>query len=349
MVGPTSQALLQWVGYATITFVIAFACTPILTAFLYRYKLGKRIRNTGITPVFSRLHQSKEGTPTMGGIIVWLSVIMVVVVLGFVPDYSILSRSQTYLPLGFLLMAALVGLADDLMNIFGVGPHSGGMRMRNRLFLYTAIAGVGALWFTAKLDWSLLYVPWMGFVDIGWWFIPFFILVIVATGFSVNEIDGLDGLAGGTLLVSFAALSLVAFLEGKYELAALIASIIGALLAFLWFNIHPARFFMGDTGAMSLGVTLGVVAILTHTELYLPIIGLLFVAESLSVIIQIFFRKAFKRKVFRSAPLHHHFEALGWSEPKIVMRFWVIAAVTASTGLLLIFADPMFPLQVGRI
>ena len=343
MVGPTSQALLQWVGYATITFVVAFACTPLLTSILYRYKLGKRIRNTGITPVFSRLHQSKEGTPTMGGIIVWSSVLLVVV-LGLLTAYPILSRSQTYLPLGFLLMAALVGLADDLMNIFGIGPNSGGMRMRQRIFLYTAIAAVGALWFTFKLEWSLLYVPWYGFVDIGWWFVPLFIVVIVATGFSVNEIDGLDGLAGGTLLVSYAAISVVAFLEGKYDLAAFIASIIGALLAFLWFNIHPARFFMGDTGAMSLGVTLGVVAILTHTELYLPIIGLLFVLESLSVMVQIFFRKVFKRKLFRSSPLHHHFEAIGWSEPKIVMRFWVIAAVTASVGLLLVFADPMFPL-----
>ncbi len=346
MVGPTSQALLQWVGYATITFVVAFACTPLLTAILYRYKLGKRIRNTGITPVFSRLHQSKEGTPTMGGIIVWGSVLLVVVTLGFLSSHSILSRAQTYLPLGFLVMAAVVGLADDLMNIFGIGPNSGGMRMRQRLALYTAIASVGAVWFTLKLDWSLLYIPWYGFVNIGWWFIPLFIVVIVATGFSVNEIDGLDGLAGGTLLVSFAAISVVAFLEGKYDLAAFIASIIGALLAFLWFNIHPARFFMGDTGAMSLGVTLGVVAILTHTELYLPIIGLLFVLESLSVIVQIFFRKVFERKLFRSSPLHHHFEAIGWSEPKIVMRFWVIAAVTASVGLLLIFADPMFPLLV---
>ena len=288
----------------------------------------------------------------MGGILVWATTILVVglsVLLGnrfftsSVGDWNVFSRSQTFLPLGFLLMAALVGLVDDLMNIYGKGPNSGGLRMRHRLFLYFCIAFLGAAWFYAKLEWTTVYVPYYGFLNFGAWIIPFFILVIVATGFSVNEIDGLDGLAGGTLLTSFLAYTVIAFLEGKYELAALIGILCGALLAFLWFNIYPARFFMGDTGAMSLGVTLGVVAMLTNTPLLLPVIGFLFVLESLSVILQILWRKLFKRKLFLSAPIHHHFEAMGWGEPKIVMRFWVIGVAVAVIGVILVVTDPNFP------
>lgn len=346
------QALSRLLILSAASFALAVAWTPILTSFLYRYKLGKRIRNTGSTPVFTALHQQKAGTPTMGGLLVWVTTVAIVLGTVVVSDHfagatvgswNILSRSQTYLPLGFLMIAALVGLADDLMNVFGVGPNSGGLRMRHRIVLYTAIAVVGALWFYAKLSWTTLYIPFHGFVDMGWWMIPFFILVIVATGFSVNEIDGLDGLAGGTLLISFTALAVIAFLEGKYELSALIGVLCGALLAFLWFNIYPARFFMGDTGAMSLGITLGVVAMLTNTALLLPIIGFLFVMESLSVCIQLFSRTVFKRKIFRSSPIHHHFEALGWGEPKIVMRFWVIGGVVAMVGIILVLVDPSFP------
>ncbi len=342
-----AEALIQWAANATVAFTIAMAITPLWTSVLYRYRLGKRIRNTGLTPIFSLLHKSKEGTPTMGGVVVWATTVLLFVLFSFSESTTIFSRAQTLLPVGFLMMAALVGLFDDWLNIVGVGPHSGGLRMRHRLIAYTLIAVVGAIWFWSKLGWSSLYVPFVGFVDIGLAFVPLFVMIIIATGFSVNEIDGLDGLAGGTLLVSFMVVSIVALFEGKFELAALLALIIGSLLAFLWFNIHPARFFMGDTGAMSLGVTLGVVSILTHTELYLPIFGILFVLESASVIGQIAWRKIFKKKLLLSAPLHHHFEALGWSEPKIVMRFWVIAAVAGFAALMLIFLDPQFPL-LGR-
>jgi len=161
----------------------------------------------------------------------------------------------------------------------------------------------------------------------------------VATAFSVNEIDGLDGLSGGTLLAAFGAYGAIAFAQGKIELAAFCGVIIGALLAFLWFNINPARFFMGDTGAMSLGVTLGIVAMLTNSALFLPIIGFLFVIESLSVIIQVISKKFFGKKVFLSAPIHHHLEAKGWPEPKIVMRFWIISAVMAVVGVILFLID----------
>ncbi len=211
--------------------------------------------------------------------------------------------------------------------------------MWHRIIVYTIFATVGALWFYFKLDWDLLHIPFFGDYQIGWLYIPFFMVVIVATAFSLNEADGLDGLAGGLLLACFVAFGAMAFATGKFELATFCAVIVGSLLAFLWFNINPARFFMGDTGAMGLGVTLGIVAMLTNTALLLPIVGLLFMVESLSVIIQVLSKKFRGKKVFISSPIHHHLEAIGWSEPKIVMRFWVISAVTAVLGLILFLID----------
>ena len=201
------------------------------------------------------------------------------------------------------------------------------------------IAIVGAWWFYYKLEWDLIHVPFLGNFNIGPWYIPLFIFIIVATSFSVNETDGLDGLAGGTLLAAFSAYAAISLVEGRTDLAAFCVVISGALLAFLWFNINPARFFMGDTGAMSLGVTLGVIAMLTNTVFLLPLIGFVFVFESISVIIQVASKKIRKKKVFRAAPIHHHFEAIGWSEPKIVMRFWIISAVTTVLGLILFLVD----------
>ena len=169
--------------------------------------------------------------------------------------------------------------------------------------------------------------------------VPFFIFIITATAHSVNLTDGLDGLAGGTLLAAFTSYGAIAFARGHYDLATFCGVISGALLAFLWYNINPARFFMGDTGSMSLGVTLGVIAMITNSALLLPVIGIIFVIETVSVIMQMFFKKFLGRKLFISSPLHHHLEALGWPEPKIVMRFWVIAAVSAVIGLILFLGD----------
>ncbi|PLX20355.1 phospho-N-acetylmuramoyl-pentapeptide-transferase, partial [Candidatus Parcubacteria bacterium] len=182
--------------------------------------------------------------------------------------------------------------------------------------------------------------PFLGNFTLGWSYILLFIFVIVATSFSVNEADGLDGLAGGVLLFSFAAYAVISFSLGKYDLATFCGVIAGALLAFLWFNVIPARFYMGDTGAMSLGVTLGIIAMLTNTVFILPIIGFVLVLESLSVIIQIISKK-FRggKKVFLSAPIHHHFEAKGWSEPKIVFRIWIVSGITAVIGLMVFLLD----------
>lgn len=336
---------------ATLAFTVAMAFTPLWAGVLYRYKLGKKIRTEGDAPIFAKLHEKKSGTPTMGGVIVWLTVCVLAIAIfalrqiiptGFWHDLNFFTRQQTWLPLGALFASAVVGLVDDYFNVRGWGPKGGGLQVRHKLLIYTVIAIIGAWWFFAKLDFSLLHVPFVGSFDIGFWYIPLFIFIIVSTAFSVNEIDGLDGLAGGTLMAAFVAFGAIAFAQGRFELATFCGVIVGALLAFLWFNIPPARFFMGDTGAMSLGVTLGVVAMLTNTALLLPIIGLLFVIESGSVIVQVLSKKFRGKKVFLSAPLHHHLEATGWPESKIVMRFWVISGISAVLGVVVYLVDRTF-------
>lgn len=332
------------VGMATLTFVCAFLLTPLLTHYLFKYRFGKNIRNDGDTPIYSQLHAKKAGTPVGGGIIIWASVLLLAIVFAFISQLfstpltealNFLSRSQTLLPLGALLAAALVGFFDDYCNVRRIGPKGGGLNMKHRLLLYTIVAAVGAWWFFFKLGWSVIHVPGVGDFDIGWLYIPLFMFVIVATAFSVNEADGLDGLAGGILLFCFGAYAAIAFAVSRFELAMFCAAIFGGLLAFLWFNVHPARFFMGDTGAMSLGTTLGIIAMLTNTALVLPVIAFPLVLESGSVIIQVLSKKLRGKKIFLSAPLHHHFEGLGWPETKVTMRFWILSAVSAGLGLIL--------------
>jgi len=331
-----------------LSFGVAMLWTPLLTHFLYKYKIKKQIRDEKSAPVMSSLHKIKSGTPTMGGILIWATVFFLAILLFFLSEITdwelfaklnFLTRSQTLLPLGALVASAFVGFFDDYLNVKKIGPCGGGLRMRHRILIYTLITIVGAWWFYFKLDWDFIHIPFLGNFEIGWWYLPIFIFIIVATSFSVNESDGLDGLAGGLLLTSFASFGVIAFSQGKMELAAFCGAIVGALLAFLWFNINPARFFMGDTGAMSLGVTLGIIAMLTNSVLLLPIIGFIFVLESMSVILQVLSKKIRGKKLFLSTPIHHHFEAKGWKEPKIVMRFWVISGVTAVIGLIISLMD----------
>jgi phospho-N-acetylmuramoyl-pentapeptide-transferase len=334
---------------SALSFIVAIFATPILTHFLYKYKLGKKIRNEGTTPIYTALHKGKEGTPTMGGVLIWATVALIAIGIlaltkAFGPDkifsdYNFLTRKQTLLPLGILLFAAFIGIIDDLLGIFHFGRAGRGLRMRERIFVFTLIAVVGALWFYFKLDWDLIHVPFVGDFNIGWWYIPIFVFVIVATAFSTNQTDGLDGLAGGVLLTAFSSYAVISYSQGRMELAVFCGAIVGALLAFLWFNIHPARFFMGDTGSMSLGVTLGVIAMLTNSLFFLPFIGFILVVESLTTIIQILSKKIRHKKVFLSAPIHHHFEAKGWPETKVTMRFWIISGVVAVIGLILFFID----------
>jgi len=340
-------------GAAAVAFFVAILITPLWSKILFKYfRPGKKVERDhdtfwGETPIFNALHKKKEGTPTMGGVIIWFTVAIITLVVwylsnhfhGFWSKLNFLSRSQTFLPFGFLVMAALVGMADDILGIF----KRGGFKLRRRLILYLLVAAVGAWWFFFKLGRDTINIPFWGDFTVGIWYIPIFIFVIVATAFSANEADGLDGLSGGVFLTSFAALGAIAFVQGRMDLAVFISAIIGSLTAFLWFNIYPARFFMGDTGVMALGFVLGVVAMLTNTFLLLPIIGVVMVLESLSVIVQTISKKIRHKKIFLSTPIHHHFEALGWPETQVTMRFWMISAIGAILGIIIFLTDSKIP------
>lgn len=339
-------SILRMLLLSVLSFAVAMAVTPALTFFLYKYKLGKHIRAAGNTPIFTQMHAHKQGTPTMGGILVWGTTAFVTLFFAGLAHYfphfqalNFLSRSETWLLLAALLAAAAVGLLDDLMNVWAIGSKQGGMRFWQRLIMHSFIALVGAWWFYFKLDFDTVHIPLWGDVWLGPWYMLLFIVVIIATSFSVNETDGLDGLAGGVTLVALSAYAVIAFSLGRYDIAAFVAVLLGSLLAFLWFNIYPARFIMGDTGSMSLGVVLGILAMLTDTVFLLPILGFVLVAEALSAIVQLTSKKLFKRKIFISAPFHHHLEAVGWPEPKVVMRLWVISGIFVMMGMALFVLD----------
>ncbi len=331
-----------------MAFAISTGTMPGLVRLLRRTKMGKSIRDEASAPVMAALHKAKAGTPTMGGVVIWGAVLVLAVGLSaacawfpstLACSLSFLSRRQTWLPLALMVGAALIGLIDDYFNVKRVGPNGGGLTVKHRLFSYTLIALIGAWWFTTKLGWDQLHVPFVGTYNIGLWYPLFFILTIVATSHSVNVTDGLDGLAGGSLLSAFGAYAAIAWSQGRTDIATLCAAIIGGLIGFLWFNINPADVFMGDTGAMSLGTVLGVVALMTNQPFLLLIIGLPFVIESLSVLVQTLSKLLRKKKLFRSTPLHHHLEAIGWGEPKVVMRFWMISFVVSGIGMVIALID----------
>lgn len=345
-----------------LAFVLAFLITPIWTHFLYKYKIGIKIKEKSVDGeklnYVSKLHAHKSGTPTAGGFIIWISVLILVIAshylfpfLGKIFDFNFLARldflrrSQVWLPLFALVSAGILGLCDDFMSVKGFGKNKGGgMRFAIRFWWIIVIAGLGAWWFFSKLGWDQIHIPAVGDFSIGFWYIPLFVFIILFSTISSNETDGLDGLNGGILAIAFSSFALISFFQNKLDLAAFCAAIAGALLAFLWFNIHPARFFMGDTGAVSLGATLGVVAMLTNSALVLFVIVFVYILESGSVTIQLVSKKIFNRKVFLAAPIHHHFEAKGWPETKVTVRFWIITIITALIGVIIgILGGGKFP------
>lgn len=337
---------------ATTAFFVALLITPLWTKFLYRYHLGKQVIRVETAPIFSEMHKKKVGTPTMGGVIIWFTVLFLAIGFfwlaklfpsSFLVNLNFLSRGQTWVPLAAMAVAAVFGFIDDLFGIMRKGPGGGGLRMRDRLFMYTLVGAGGAWWFYYKLGFDFINLPFLGDLIIGWWYVPFFIFMIVASAFSANETDGLDGLVAGVFLTMFGAYAVIAFDQGKIDLAVLLSATMGALVAFLWFNIYPARFFMGDTGSMALGTMLGVVAMLTNTPLLLIPIAIVFIMESGSVIIQLTSKRLRGNKIFLSTPIHHHFEALGWPEMQVTMRFWVINAIGAVIGLIIFLVDSKIP------
>jgi phospho-N-acetylmuramoyl-pentapeptide-transferase len=339
---------------ATIAATIAFILAPTLIKFLHKFKFWKKeARKKTITgeeaKVFYSLHKEREvSVPRGGGALIWISVLIIIFLfftlanltdIWWIKNLNFLSRSETWLPLFTLVAAAIVGLADDILQVTGRGKYvGGGMGFTRRLLIVILIGLIGGLWFYSKLGWDTIHIPLLfNFPEgidffIGFWYVPLFILVMVAS-WSGGVIDGLDGLSGGVFATIFGAFSIIAFSQGKADLATFCAVIAGTLFAFLWFNIPPARFYMTETGILGLTSTMAVVAFLTDSVVVLPIIAGLMVIEVGSMILQLLSKKFRHKKIWLSTPIHHHFEARGWPAHQVTMRFWIIGIVFAILGI----------------
>lgn len=343
-----------------IAFVIGIAITPLLTHYLYKYRAWKPVAGKGVgyagggTPLFDKIHAHTDtNTPRMGGVIIWASVLLTIFLIATLEvlmprsifgSLDFLSRSQTWLPLLALCIGASVGFIDDLLVIRGDGKHfAGGLPLSQRLAVVAFTALLSAWWFYEKLDVSSVSILGFGNLELGMWFIPFFMFVAICIYMS-SVIDGIDGLSGGVFMFIFAAYSGIAFFQMQYDIAAFCATLVGGILAFLWFNIPPARFYMTETGIMALTMCLTIIAFMTDVlgdgegVSVLPVIGILLVITVLTNTIQILSKKFFGKRVFLIAPLHHHFEALGWSGAKVTMRYWILGFVFAIIGMLLAIA-----------
>lgn len=342
--------ILKIIFPTVLTFFIGIFITPFFSRYFYKYKMWKsssRI-NADTSDAFKNIHNTEHelSTPRVGGVIIWVSVLLAVCVIyslsiifpsDITHKLNLFSRSQTVVPLAAFFLAAFIGLADDLLHIYGQGRFAQDALIyrKIKIFLITLIGLLISYWFYYKLDFNSIHIPFNGDWYLGIWFIPFFIIVMLAT-FSTSVIDGLDGLAGGVFASVFTAFAVVAFVNNQIDISALSGAIAGAILAFLWFNVPPASFYMGETGSLALTVVLAVIAFLTDTVLILPVIALPLVATSLSDIIQMGSYKFFnKHRVFKVAPLHHHFQAIGWPREKVVMRYWIVSVIFAIIGVIL--------------
>ena len=338
---------------ALIAFFLGMSLTPFLTYHLYKHKVwkkkvGKVTLDGKVAEEFNKLHGSEEiSTPRMGGIIIWVSVLLTTIGITFFTKFfgdsssinklDFLSRNQTWIPMATLLVGSFVGFIDDLFDLREDGKV---LKLRYRLASIIALSSFIGWWFFVKLDITSVGIPFSTPLEIGWLIIPLFVLTSLAL-YASGVIDGIDGLSGGVFIAIFSSYGIIAFSQGQIDLAAFSATIVGALLAFLWFNIPPARFYMTDTGTMGLTLTIAVLAFMTDTLgggigiAVLPIIGGILVVTVLSDILQVLSKKFLGKKLFRIAPIHHHFEAMGWPPHKVTMRFWIIGAVLAMIGTIL--------------
>jgi len=329
-----SHTLIRILVLGFLGFLVAMAVTPLYTTVAYKREWWKKQRSEawsgGTATVYNKLHAAKHQrhVPNMAGLIFIASITIVTLLFN-------LNRSQTWLPLAGMLGAGAIGLADDVMNIRGTTKIAG-MKAALKFSLYSLVAVGGGWWFYDKLGVHTISLPGSHVLHLGVLIVALFWFVVIATANAVNISDGLDGLAGGLLASSFGAYAVIAGIEGKYGIAAFCLTVVGALLSYTWFNIYPARFFMGDVGAFALGTALGIIAMQTNTVYVLPVIGFVYVMETGSVIINRTSKKLrHGKKVFLSSPIHHHFEAIGWPETKVTMRFWILGQVAAVAGLAL--------------
>jgi phospho-N-acetylmuramoyl-pentapeptide-transferase len=315
-----------------LALAIGIILTPVYTFFAYKYKWWKKQKTVTLDgkklTVMNKLHASKiaRHVPTMAGLIFVIAISAVTLCCNF-------SR-LTVLPLLALIAGAAIGLIDDILNLKSHGGVAG-LRAPVKFIMITLVGLALGWFFWNKLDFTTIHIPFIGEWQVGFWIVPIFALTVIATSNSVNIADGLDGLAGGLATIAFSIFAIIALLQQQFGVMGFCITVVGALLAYLWFNIFPARFFMSDTGSFALGASLGVVAMLTNCLFLLPIIGVVFVIDTGSVIIQQFSKKFFHRKIWLSTPIHHHFEAIGWPETKVTMRFWTAGIIAGMIGLVL--------------
>lgn len=326
---------------AAMAFLVSMLLGYPYLRYLRRSGLGKKVRIDGPST-----HMEKTGTPTMGGLLITATVLGLTFLFALLSplvahDSTVLvtrdSGRSVLLPTGVMVLTSVLGWFDDRLTL--VGREGEGLSIRVKFGLLGAIAVVAGviLWLPQGVGVDFIFVPGIRDpITIGWLVVPLSILAITGSAHAVNLTDGLDSLAGHTAAVAFVAYGVIAHLYGQTYLLTFCFTMAGALLAFLWFNAHPAEVFMGDTGSLALGATLAVVALMLGQVLLLPVIGFVFVAEAVSVMLQVgVFRTFGGRRLFRMAPLHHHFEMMGWSETQVAQRFWVISMVTALLGVAL--------------
>lgn len=316
-----------------VAFVIAVSWGGPFIAMLRRNGVGKQIRVDG-----PQSHFSKAGTPTMGGLLVVTVVLGITIVLNFLNlvGMNTIGRS-VLLPMGVMAAMAVLGGVDDWVNVKSRNPGGIGLLARHKAMWGLAITTAAAIGLHFFLGLESVAIPGIPEkISIGLWYIPIAIFIINATGHTVNLTDGLDGLAAGTVLVAFLSYAVIAYLQEQVYLVAFCLTVVGALAGFLWFNAYPAKVIMGDTGSLALGGTLATVALMTGQWLLLPVVGVVFVAEGMSDILQVaYFKRTKGKRLFRMAPIHHHFELGGWSEVQVTIRFWIIGIMGGMVGVAL--------------
>ena len=340
---------------ALVSFVIGILAAPIIGDFLERHKLWKKksvtktIDGKDATITASLHNDEKTPVPRMGGIVVWFSVFTTAVFFWLLSKVypssvtaklDIISRNQTWLPLFAMLVGALVGALDDLLVVDAFKNRlnsyvGGGLSFPIRLLAVSSLGLFAGWWFFAKLGVDSVYIPFHGDIHLGGFLFVFFFVIVTLATFSTGVIDGVDGLSGGVMSAVFTAYGMIAYSQGQVNISALCFVIVGGIMAFLWFNIPPARFYLSETGMLSLSLGLSVIAFLTNAVAYLPIIAFPLMVTTLSVILQLFWKKFFKRKLFLVAPLHHHFQAKGWPAAKVAMRYWIVSYMCALFGVII--------------
>ena len=312
-----------------LTFLLALALGYPILHYLRAQKAGKKI-----SEYQPASHQKKAGTPTFGGFMIWVPTFIVTAV---AVDWS--NHRSILLPLGMIGITGAAGFVDDLGTL--QNRRSAGLSWRFKILFLTLLGFAAAVVLYEHLDVQSIHIPYVGSYTLGVLYIPLAVLIIVGTTSAVAVTDGLDGLAGGTSLIAFIAYGIVAFIQGQEYVATFAFIIAGANLGYLWYNAHPAMVIMGDTGALALGSSLAVVALMTGQWLLLPIIGIIFVLEAASNVIQIgYYRLSGGKRVFKRAPLHHHFEEIGWAETQVVTRAWLVSIVAALVGVALALKVP---------